>query len=243
MARHARIVLPEVPLHIVQRGNNRQQIFWDDVDRRVYLRLLETSASMAGCDVHAFVLMTNHVHLLATPREAAAPARMMKSLGQNYAQYANRKRRRTGSLWEGRFWSGMVGDGGYVMRCQRYIELNPKRAGMVRSPAEYRWSSFRSNAGYEPALPVLRMLPTFCQFSSNEGVRAMRYREFCEEDPSALELAAIRDALNGGFAWGSEAFEQRVTAELGEGAIRRRARQQERSQPLRFEECNWWSVP
>ena len=230
-------------MHIVQRGNNRQAVFWQDVDRRVYLRLLEANARMAGCELHAFVLMTNHVHLLATPRDAAAPARMMKALGQNYAQYANRKRRRTGSLWEGRFWSGMIGDGGYFMRCQRYIELNPKRAGLVRAPADYRWSSHRSNAGYDAPLPILQLHPTFHHFTWNDGCRSARYRDFCAEDPSGLELAAIRDALNGGFAWGSEAFVAELKSELGEGVVRSRGRQQERSKPLRFEECNWWSVP
>ena len=243
MARHARYILPGVPLHIVQRGNNRQAVFWEDVDRRVYLRLLETSARMARCSLHAFVLMTNHVHLLATPAEAQGPARMMKALGQNYAQYTNRKRRRTGSLWEGRFWSGMVGDGGYVMRCQRYIELNPKRAGLVRDPADYRWSSFRSNAGFDSPLPVLEIHPAFRAFVAARGDGFAPYREFCGQDPSDAESAAIRDALNGGFAWGSEDFEEQVRSELGDGAVRSRARQQDRSEPLRFEECNWWSVP
>lgn len=230
-------------MHIVQRGNNRQAVFWDDVDRRVYLRMLETNAQMSGCAVHAFVLMTNHVHLLATPQEAQAPARMMKAIGQNYAQYINRKRRRTGCLWEGRFWSGMVGDGGYVMRCQRYIELNPKRARMVRDPADYRWSSFRSNAGLERSVPIIQRHAAFHLFTETGAGGLARYREFCGQDPSELELAAIRDALNGGFAWGSEAFVEKARSELGDGVVRSRGRTQDRSGPLHFEECNWWSVP
>src|SRR5215218_1826175 len=103
---------------------------------------------MAQCDVHAFVLMPNHLHLLVTPHEAESPASMMKGLAQNYSQYANRRRERTGSLWEGRFWSGIVGEADYVMRCQRYIELNPTRARLVSSPDQYPWSSFASNAGF-----------------------------------------------------------------------------------------------
>jgi putative transposase len=234
MPRHARFVLPRVPLHIVHRGNNRQKCFWEDVDRRVYLRLLETHAAMTSCDVHSFVFMPNHVHILITPEDADSPARMMKGLAQNYSQYANRRHRRTGSLWEGRFWSGMVGDGDYVMRCQRYIELNPVRAGLVTAPGSYDWSSFRSNVGLAKELEFLTPHPLFLRLSSNEQERRIHYMEFVAMGSPDGELEEIRAAVKGGFPWGDSAFLQRVEDEFGSRAVRGRSREQDRSALLEF---------
>lgn len=150
MPRHSRLALPNVPLHIIQRGNNRQVCFYADEDYRFYLDCLREYADKSSCHVHAYVLMTNHVHLLVSAEQAEASGALMKALGQRYVQYVNRTYRRSGTLWEGRFRSCLTQEESYLLACQRYIELNPVRAGMVEHPAEYHWSSYPSNAQGEP---------------------------------------------------------------------------------------------
>ncbi len=128
MPRRARLAIAGIPWHIIQRGNNRSACFYDDVDYRKYLDLLEEQAHKHGCLVHAYALMTNHVHLLVTPERKDSAALMMKNLGQRYVQYINRTYCRSGTLWEGRFRSCLAQSEAYVLACYRYIELNPVRA-------------------------------------------------------------------------------------------------------------------
>jgi len=135
MPRRARISLPEVPLHIIQRGNNRQACFHAEEDYCFYLDCLREYAIKTRCQVHAYVLMTNHVHLLATAVDAQGAGALMKAVGQRYVQYVNRRYRRSGSLREGRFRSCLTQEEGYLLACMRYIELNPVRAEMVAHPA------------------------------------------------------------------------------------------------------------
>jgi putative transposase len=138
----SRLRLANVPLHIIQRGNNRGACFFADEGCLVFLRHLRKLASRFSCSVRAYVLMTNHVHLLLTTRDLDGASHVMKHLGQRHVQYVNRTYKRSGSLWEGRFRSSIVQVENYLLRCQCYIELNPVRAGMVEHPADYRWSSF-----------------------------------------------------------------------------------------------------
>lgn len=153
MPRIARIVVPDVALHVIQRGNNRSPCFLGGSDYRTYLRYLRKYAAQFGCAIHAYCLMTNHVHLLLSPRSAMACGQLMKHLGQCYVQTFNMAHGRSGTLWEGRFHSCLVPTEDYVLACYRYIELNPVRAGMVSSPEQYPWSSFDANAlGREDAL-------------------------------------------------------------------------------------------
>lgn len=153
MPRTARVVLPDVALHVIQRGNNRSACFVAGSDYRTYLRYLREYAPEFGCAIHAYCLMTNHVHLLLTPASAAACAKLMKHLGQCYVQTFNMAHGRSGTLWEGRFHSCLVPTEDYVLACYRYIELNPVRAKMVSNPDAYSWSSFRVNAlGHEDPL-------------------------------------------------------------------------------------------
>jgi putative transposase len=145
MPRHARVMLAGVPVHIIQRGHNRDAIFFDAADYALYLQHLETLAAEFGCAVHANCLMSNHVHLLLTPASAAACDRLMKQLSQCHAQYVNRTQRRSGGLWEGRFRSCLTDSERYLLACHAYIEQNPVRAGMVRRARDYPWSSYRAN--------------------------------------------------------------------------------------------------
>ena len=145
MPRRPIIVLPNIPLHIIQRGNNKQACFFADDDYLFYLQWLEEYALISGCLIHAYVLMTNHVHLLLTPKSSVSSGDLLKRLGQRYVQYINRIYRRTGTLWEGRYRSCLVQEEKYLLTCQRYIELNPVRAGIVEHPGEFRWSSYRHN--------------------------------------------------------------------------------------------------
>lgn len=146
MPRRPRVHLDGVPLHIVQRGHNREACFFCDDDCNSYLHWLGESLGDAGCALHAYVLMTNHVHLLLTPSRAETVPKILISLGRRYVQYINRSYRRTGTLWDSRYKSSLVYAETHLLACQRYIELNPVRAAMVDDPAHYRWSSYRSNA-------------------------------------------------------------------------------------------------
>ena len=145
MPRRTRVHLDGVPLHIVQRGHNREPCFFCEDDYESYLYWLSKALGETGCALHAYVLMTNHVHLLLTPRKAPAVPRLVISLGRRYVQYINKTYKRTGTLWDSRYKSSSVQAEPYLLLCQRYIELNPVRAAMVDDPAHYRWSSYRSN--------------------------------------------------------------------------------------------------
>jgi len=138
MPRRARIAIAGIPWHVIQRGNNRSACFYAEEDYRRYLETLQEQATRHGCAIHAYVLMTNHVHLLLTPNRPDGVALLMKHLGQRYVQYINRTYRRSGTLWEGRFRSCLTQREDYVLSCYRYIELNPVRSDMVRHPRDYR---------------------------------------------------------------------------------------------------------
>ena len=146
MARHPRFILPGQPQHVIQRGNNRQPIFVTTRDYEFYLEKLMDAANEHECEIHAYVLMTNHVHLLVSPARIESLGKMMQMLGRYYVQYFNYTHQRTGTLWEGRYKSSLISSEQYLFRCMRYIELNPLRAGMVTEPSDYHWSSYRHNA-------------------------------------------------------------------------------------------------
>lgn len=146
MPRRSRLILPAVPLHVIQRGHDRQLCFLGDDDFQRYAELLREWSILSATQVHAYVLMSNHVHLLLSVADAAALAKLMKAVAQRYSEYFNLRYRRSGSVWEGRYKSCPVQSERYLLVCQRYIELNPVRAGMVRFPGNYRWSSYRTNA-------------------------------------------------------------------------------------------------
>lgn len=222
MARRARLVIPGVPLHIIQRGHNRRACFMAGRDYRVYLSMLGTCAADAGCAIHAYVLMTNHVHLLITPGKSESAGKLMKALGQRYVQYINRHHLRTGTLWEGRFRSCIVDEEAYYLTCQRYIELNPVRADMVEHPRSYPWSSYRVNAeGLASQLITPHAL--YLRLAQSDQDRFNAYRELFQEALPSEAVELLRRATNGNYALGDVAFVKQAADVLARYVEPRRA--------------------
>ncbi|MBA3891481.1 MAG: transposase [Gemmatimonadaceae bacterium] len=199
MARPPRQVVPDQPLHIIQRGNNRTMCFMDEQDFRFYLDVLHGASQRAHCAVHAYVLMGNHAHMLVTPRDAEGPARMMQALGRRFVRYFNHVHQRTGTLWEGRYRSCLIDSPHYFFACSRYIELNPVRAGMIEEPGRYRWTSFRHNA-FGNADKLVTPHPMYLGLGRHMVGRQAAYRALFERELEPAALDAIRHATNGGRA-------------------------------------------
>jgi putative transposase len=202
MPRAPRPRLADVPFHVVQRGNNRAPCFFCDGDRRRYLEGLRRHGLQHGVATHAYVLMTNHVHLLVTPREPDALGAFMKFVGQLYAQYVNRRYGRSGSLWDGRFHSRLIDNESYLLQCHRYIECNPVRAGMARHPGAYPWSSYRANAlgAPDPMVtphPLIRALGRTAE-ESRSAYRDLFLRELQPDFVEHIRGDRRRPKLNGG---------------------------------------------
>ncbi len=218
MPRRARLAIAGIPWHIIQRGNNRIACFYTDDDYRYYLARLKEQAEKYHCAIHAYVLMTNHVHLLVTPEKAESASLMMKHLGQRYVQYINKTYQRSGTLWEGRFRSCLTQEKEYVLDCYRYIELNPVRASMVKDPAEYTWSSYRANAlGEDNALLTPHFL--YNGLGNKKDERQAAYRALFKAHLEDEIINDIQQATNGNFALGNDKFKQDI-----EQALKRRAR-------------------
>jgi putative transposase len=193
MPRPHRLVLPDIPLHIIQRGHNRQRCFGNDADYQAYLRLLRQHG--APCTLHAYVLMSNHVHLLLTATDLGALAPMMKAIAQEYAQYFNYYYRSSGAVWEGRYKTCMVQSEHYFLECQRYIELNPVRAGMVAFPGNYRWSSYRCNAeGRGDGMVTPHAL--YRRLGMTAAQRQQAYQRLFDEPLAERRITQIRAAIN-----------------------------------------------
>src|SRR5205085_1078549 len=209
MPRQARFIVPDMSLHVIQRGHNRNACFSHDTDRMVYLGNLAELLRKTGCALHAYCLMSNHIHMLLTPSNAHACATMMRNLGQRYAQYFNRRYERSGALWQGRYRSCLVASSAYVLACYRYIERNPVRAAMVSTPAGYRWSSFDGNCGRA----LNRLLTPHVEYlalAADEGSRQRAYWRMLDQPDEPGLLAAIRDATNGGVALVSTALKAKL---------------------------------
>lgn len=215
MGRHARLIVPGVALHIYQRGNDRQDCFHDRNDRLVYLAILRDLCAKQPCALHAYCLMTNHVHLLMTPQNMRATALLMRDLAGCYASYFNRRYGRTGTLWEGRFGSCLVDSAWYVLGCYRYVELNPVRAGMVPDALAYEWSSARINVGLDTCSVVIPHVE-YVALAMGEAERRAAYRSLLRagEDPNVV--ASLRDATLAGLPLVGE----RLKTELEAGGAR-----------------------
>lgn len=218
MARQPRYSLPGQVQHVIQRGNNRESIFFRDDDYRFYLNCLAEVCALQHVDVHAYVLMPNHVHLLMTPSYAGGVSKVMQSVSGRYAQYVNSTYRRTGTVWGGRYRSTIVDPENYLLRCMCYIELNPVRAGIVAHAGEYTWSSFRCNANGARDL-VVTLHVVYQQLGDDPTLRRSRYQTLVRLPVDADALAQIRDATNKGWVLGDEEFRLRL-----ESILKRRVR-------------------
>ncbi len=219
MPRRARLAIANVAWHIIQRGNNRSACFLAKEDYLFYLQQLAEQSVEHGCAIHAYCLMTNHVHILLTPEEAIGPSLMMKHLGQRFVQYINRKYLRSGTLWEGRFKSCLAQDERYALHCYRYIELNPVRASMAKHPGDYRWSSFSHNGeGVENALITPHR--NYLSLGNNVLDRQIAYRSMVESGVSEELVKSIRSATKGNFVLGDEHFSREMESALNRRVLR-----------------------
>lgn len=214
MPRKRRFFLPGIPSHVMQRGNNRQPIFFDDEDRHVYLDWLREAAERYRCAIHAYVLMTNHVHILVSPKSVYGISRLMQYTGRRYVPYVNHTYGRTGTLWEGRFKASMVQSETYLLACYRYIELNPVRAGMVEHPSEYRWSSYARNA-IGAADSLVTGHPLYHELAKTRSARQRAYQALFEDELERADAQAIRDCLQSGTPLGNKRFIEQIEQALG----------------------------
>lgn len=213
MARLRRYCPVGVPQHVIQRGNNRSVCFANDSDMAAYAHFLLEAAVKHSLSIHGWVFMTNHVHLLVTPENDQALSKTMQTLGRRYVRYFNHNCQRTGTLFEGRFKSCIVQESNYFLACLRYIELNPVRAGMVRDPADYVWSSYRAN-GFGQATKLWSPHRQYTALGTSNVERQRRYRTLFNSHVDGEILADIRQSINQGLALGSEKFRVQIE-ELG----------------------------
>lgn len=214
MPRPPRLALEGQAHHLIQRGVNRQAVFFEDRDRVVFLEHLREALAAQGCRLHAYVLMTNHIHLLVTPTRAEAIGRMMQSVGRRYVAYVNRRYGRTGTLWDGRFKSTVVDAEDFVMACYRYIEANPPRAKMVAAARDYPWSSHGRNAlGRRD--PLIDEHEAYTSLGAAPEARRAAYREMFAAGVDEALLRTLRDSAQRGWAAGSDRFRQEIEAALG----------------------------
>lgn len=213
MARQPRFTLPGHPQHVIIRGNNREDIFYDEEDYLFYLDKLKQACLKHQCDIHAYVLMTNHVHLLITPRKENSISKAMQMVGRYYVQYFNYSYGRTGTLWEGRYKSTLIDSEHYALTCYRYIELNPVRADMVAHPSDYPWSSYHYNAlGQADALVTPHKLYTALGRSKTDRQRA--YRALFRARIPQQTIDEIRENTNKSWVLGSDRFKSKIEKKL-----------------------------
>lgn len=214
MARLPRYVIPGQPQHIIQRGNNRQAIFGAEEDYTVFSETLAEAAERFDLKIHAYVWMTNHVHLLATPMTEQSISKTFQSAGRKYVQYFNHMYQRSGTLWEGRYRATVVDSARYLLILMRYIELNPVRAGMVADPGDYRWSSYRRNALAEDGKHYDWIVPhhEFLRLGTSEADRCGAYRALFTEVIDQNDLRTIRDNTHKGWAMGDSRFQDEIAA-------------------------------
>ena len=213
MARLPRFMIPDQPQHVILRGNNRAEIFCAEADYNFYLEKLKLACTKHGCTVHAYVLMTNHVHLLITPHLEQSLGKAMQMLGRYYVQYYNYCYRRTGTLWEGRYKATLIDSESYLLTCMRYIEMNPLRAGMVNDPADYPWSSYQCNALGQLSDLVVPHSEYLGLGVTNEA-RQFNYKALFKYQLSENSITAIREATNKAWVLGSDLFKQRIQEKL-----------------------------
>jgi putative transposase len=205
MARQPRLSIAGYPHHIIQRGNNRQVIFMDVADRQFFLDLLEEHAKQFGIAIHSYVLMDNHVHLLATRSTVGGLPGMMQAVGRRYVRYFNDRHHRTGTLWDGRYKSTLVQSESYLLTCMAYLDLNPVRAGMVAQASDYPWSSYSHYTGQRQDR-LITPHPLAWELGNTPFAREAAYAALVQGGLAHHEQAAITDSALHGWALGDADF-------------------------------------
>ena len=213
MPRKPRFYLPGIPVHIVQRGNCRRAVFFSDDDYAAYLRWLHEACLKHGCRIHAYVLMTNHVHLLMTPPSRESISRAIQYTGRYYVSYVNQCYGKSGTLWEGRHKGCLVSGDCYLLSCMRYIELNPVRAGMVAHPADYVWSSYHNNA-MGKACGMLQPHEVSLSLGATPPVRQLAYRELFRQALDPALVHDVRATVQTGTPLGNDRFREQIEQTL-----------------------------
>jgi putative transposase len=227
-----RLSVPFLPQHVVQRGNNRQPCFLVESDRQHYLECMAKAARKYAIAIHAYVLMTNHVHLLVTPETDFGVSRFMQALGRRYVWYFNKRHERSGTLWEGRFHASVVQDQAYLLACHRYIELNPVRAGISAHPAAYRWSSYPCNGQGQPD-PLLTPHAEYLALGRSPTERQAVYRTLVGTVLEMELLDSIRASVQSNRVFGSQTFQQRLEETLAIRIAKRKPGPPKSCQPVR----------
>jgi len=209
MPRKPRFYLSGVPAHAIQRGHNREPIFFKEADYREYLKILKKVADHYECQIHAYVLMTNHVHLLVTPAKKNGISLMFQSIGRLYVTYINKTYNRSGTLWEGRHKGNIIETDSYFMTCMKYIELNPVRAGIVKDPKDYYWSSYAANAYGKPNA-IITVHELYSSSGSTNNERLENYRSFVSDKEKTLVFKNIRTCVQSGTPLGGEQFLKQI---------------------------------
>ena len=211
MPRVARNLISDIPYHIIHRGNNRQRIFFSEVDYKYFSSLMEEARGKYECRLYSYVLMPNHIHfLLESFQNPENLAKYIKLIAQKYSQYINRTYKRTGTLWEGRFKSSLVSKDNYLLACSRYIEMNPIRAQIVTDPKDYKWSSYSFKVGQRRSNILLDLDPLYINFGKDDRERQKKYQKWFEESIPPQEWDLIRKAANKGGVFGNTQFKERL---------------------------------
>lgn len=222
MARLPRLTIAGYPHHVIQRGNNRQPVFVDDQDRVTLLGLLAEYATKYKVAVHAWVLMGNHFHLLASPASGNGLPLMMQALGRRYVQIFNRRHARTGTLWEGRYRATLVQTDRYLLACMAYIDLNPVRAGLVARAADWPWSSHRHYVGLKQDRLVTPH-PLCWALGNTPFAREAAYADLVQQGIALEQQVLLSEAALKGWALGDRAFVEQIEAQTARRATRGRA--------------------
>lgn len=215
MPRKARVLVPDCPHHIVQRGHNRQVVFLADEDYQFYLDNLKEWKARLGIQVYAWCLMTNHIHLVLQPGEnARAISELMKRLAGRQAAFVNKQERRSGSLWEGRYKASPIQRDAYLLACCRYVEMNPVRASMVDGPRQYLWSSYRERMGLVNR-GILDAAPSYIGLAEDDKCRRARYQAYLKQGASDQEIRMLRSALSRNQLTGNSRFIDEIERRIG----------------------------
>lgn len=218
MARLPRLVVPNQPHHIIQTGNDRQAVFRDTDDYAAFLGWLREAAKQFNVAIHAYVLMPNHLHLLASPSDGSGLGRMMQWVGRHYVPYFNAKYQRSGTLWQGRYRATIIESEKYFLLCSRYIESNPVRAGFVSAPEDHPWSSVRHHLGIKQD-PLITDHPVFWALGNTPFDREASYRALMMQELGANEIEALTQATLKGWPLGSEHFKALLAKQMSRRVV------------------------